>query len=174
MAISVNLLKESGFDEAMLGISLSFNAPVENMPARAEKLAMKGMGHSKFLESMMVWIDVRAPRYFWQEADTYRISSKQSQATMHTLTKKPLCQGDFAGGVPDQWIEDLNAKILAGDLFGAKRLLPESFLQRRIWCMSYKTLQNIVQQRKNHRLEEWREFCQEILKQVEHPSFLDQ
>jgi hypothetical protein len=39
--------------------------------------------------------------------------------------------------------------------------------------MNYKCLQNIINQRKNHRLPQWQIFCENVLNQVEHPEFLD-
>jgi len=77
------VIKEAGYEEALLGLSLSFNADLERMPKRAEKLAPLDKGHNKCLESIAVWLDVRAPRYWWQEYDTYRVGvTKQSESTM--------------------------------------------------------------------------------------------
>lgn len=39
------------------------------------------------------------------------------------------------------------------------QLLPQSFVQRRTVMLNYEVLANICRQRKNHRLPEWREFC---------------
>ena len=54
----------------------------------SEKLHDKDEGHNKFLESIIIWAEVTAPRYWWQEADTYRLSTKQSESTMHTLIEE--------------------------------------------------------------------------------------
>ncbi len=86
--LTVVKTEEAGYQSAMIGLAKSKKQPVENMPALAVKLAPKGLGHNKFLEAMVVWLDVRAPRYWWQEADTYRISTKQSESTMHTLVRE--------------------------------------------------------------------------------------
>lgn len=40
-----------------------------------------------------------------------------------------------------------------------KELLPETFMQKRIWMFSYQTLRRIYFQRRNHRLPQWRIFC---------------
>ena len=42
------------------------------------------------------------------------------------------------------------------------RLLPESWLQTRTWTANYEVLRNIYHQRKNHKLNEWNEFCKFI------------
>ncbi len=168
----VNLIREAGYDEALLGISLSYNS--KPSPKVAEKLAFKGDGHNKFLESIVVWLDVQASRGWWQQEATYRVGiTRQSESTMHTMTKHELTSSNFEGGIQVKALLDaLNLHIRAGDWLWVKRHLPESFLQRRIVCTNYATLQRMIRQRENHRLPEWPEFCRQVLEQVEHPGLL--
>jgi thymidylate synthase ThyX len=91
---------------------------------------------------------------------------------MHTLTKKQLTHGDFEIKIPDAWLEHLNILIAEKDWGKAKTLLPESFLQRRVVTINYKSLRNIVRQRQNHRLKEWVFFCESIKQQINHPEWL--
>ena len=42
------------------------------------------------------------------------------------------------------------------------QLLPSSYNQTRNVMMNYEVLANIYRQRKNHKLDEWREFCKWI------------
>lgn len=170
--ITVIKLNEAGFDEAMLGLSLNKNQPVENMPIVAFKLSKADGGHNKFLEHIIVWLDVTAPRWWWQQADTYRIASKSSQSTMHTILKRPLNQNDFQYPISEDTLSYLNQLIAAKDLERLKNELPEGFLQRRMWVVSYKTLRNILNQRGTHRMPEWQEFESHILNQVAHPELL--
>ena len=170
--IEVKVLREAGYEEAMFGISLNKNQPIENMPIVAARLSSFDGGHNKFLEQIEVWLDVKAPRHWWQEADTYRLSSKNSQSTMHTLMKRNIEQTDFEEKIPDSYLHFLNDTMKNDGLIKLKAYLPEGFMQRRMWKMSYKTLRNIIQQRKNHRLPHWKTFVEEILKQVEHPILL--
>jgi hypothetical protein len=44
-----------------------------------------------------------------------------------------------------------------------KRLLPESFLQKRTINTNYQQLLNIYKQRKNHELPEWKPICEWII-----------
>lgn len=44
------------------------------------------------------------------------------------------------------------------------QLLPSSFNQLRTCTMNFETLLNIYHSRKNHKLSEWRQFCDIILK----------
>lgn len=64
-------------------------------------------------------------------------------------------------------IRDPNERLIR-----IKQLLPESFLQRRMWCMSYKTLRNISVQRQSHRLIHWRSFLYQVYAQVKHRELL--
>lgn len=172
MAIEVKVLREAGYKEALYGISLNKNQPISNMPRVAKRLAHFDGGHNKFLEQIEVWLEVRAQRHWWQEADTYRLSSKNSESTMHTLMNRELEQSDFARPIPGAYLSFLNNIMREQGLIELKDYLPEGFLQKRMWKMSYKTLRNIVNQRRNHKLPGWKTFVEEILKQVEHPEFL--
>jgi hypothetical protein len=184
--LNVKKAHEAGYDAALLGLAHNKKQSPEKMSVVAEKLADKDGGHNKFLESIIVWLDVRAPRYFWQEADTFRLSTKQSESTMHTLTGELLeididnaksvsrfLEENFEPGSCSietlRWIYDA-AK--AGDLVAVKKRLPEGFLQTRMWCMNYKTLRNIILQRRTHRLPHWKEFIRQVIDQADHPELL--
>ena len=170
--MKVTILKEAGYEEALLGLSLSFNRPWSEMVRVSKGLYNKDGGHNKFLESIYVWLDVTAPRYWWAEADTYRLSTKQSESTIHTGMRRILTQEDFEGGmIPEDYLYYLNLLIEAGDFYTFKKSLPESFLQRRIWNMNYKTLRNILWQRKGHKLPEWGLFFVEVMAKIEHKEY---
>jgi hypothetical protein len=171
--VDVTILREAGYEEALLGLSLSYNRPVETMAGVAQRLCHKDGGHNKFLETMVVWLDITAPRYWWQQFDTYRVGmTKQSESTMHTLLRRPLRQDDFEGGIHPGTLSRLNALIAAREFEQVKRELPEAFVQRRIVCTNYKTLRNMVVQRATHRLGEWQVFCEALLGQLTHPAFI--
>ena len=169
----IKVLDERGYESALVGLSLSYRQKPEKMPEVARRLALKGGGHNKFLESIVLWLDITAPRYWWQQFDTYRVGvTKQSESTMHTMTKRPLTQGDFEHPIPTEALARLNELIANKDWRQVKWLLPESFLQRRIVCLNYMVLQRMIRQRATHKLEEWRAFIDQVLKQVAHPEFL--
>ena len=172
--MNVKILNECGYNEALTGLSLSYN--VEDTSALAQianKLAGKDGGHNKFLESMVVWIDIDAPRYWWSQFDTYRTgTSKQSESTMHTILKRQLVQEDFESPILRSTLEDLNFTIKLKNLDDIKNLLPEGFLQRRIVCTNYKVLRSIYKQRFTHKLPQWQTFCNTVLENVEFPEFI--
>ena len=182
--MQAKILSEHGYEEACLGLSLSWASNPERAKEILPKLAHKQGGHNKALESIMIWLDVDAPRYWWQEFDTYRVGvSKQSESTMHTITKRTLEYGDYSENVHPDIVHTLNEMIeeylyvedaeYKKQLFlDIKASLPEGFLQRRIVCRSYKTLQNMYVQRKNHRLPEWSIFFDDVFDELQHKEFI--
>lgn len=172
--MEVKVLREAGYNEALLGLSLSYNQPVEKMPRVASRLCDKGNGHNKFLESIAVWLDIHAPRYWWQQFDTYRLGmTKQSESTMHTMLSQPLSASDFEGEICQETIARLNTLLEQGEFLRLKRELPESFLQRRVVCTNYQTIRRIVSQRARHSLPEWQVFCDTLHTQLELHEFIE-
>lgn len=180
--MEIKILKECGYEEALLGIGLSYNVADTvtelELPAKLHQISCslynKEGGHNKFLESMIIWLDITAPRYLFAEIDTYRVgTSKQSESTMHTLLRKPFSQEMFQSPIPEIFIEELERVRIEKDFITLKNLLPEGFLQRRIWCLNYKVLRNIIFQRKNHRLTEWKIFCDYMINNVQHKEYFD-
>lgn len=180
----VRVLKESGWYEALFGLSLSFNviAPEvisgENtllsnekfikMQKVAETLAFKQGGHNKFLESMQVWLLVRGSLSFWKQFDTYRCGiTKQSESTMHTLKKRQLTEQDFTKET--FCIPSINNNMSIDEM---RDSLPSGFLECRVVNTNYKTLQNIIHQRQGHKSNKWNTFINMLLKQLQHPEYL--
>lgn len=177
---------EAGIDQALLGMALSYYdhaTPLhdwwdEDRKAKAYKraklLAFKQGGHNKFLESIQVWMTIQASRDFWSEFDTYRVGmTKQSASTMHTLTKRKATSADFAEGTTQVAIDNLNQLIEdKADISTIKKNLPEGWLQERMVCTNYKMLQNIYAQRHNHRLQQWRTFCEALVHHLHYPAFV--
>lgn len=190
-----------GIPEAWLGIGLSYGlTSTIHLPEFlhsdklnacqkvAWKLAHQQGGHNKFLESIILWLDVDAPRYWWQEFDTYRVGvTKQSESTIHTIMNAPLTPDDIEGGadyIAYSVIEAINdsRKRYATeqdadtkeDLFmQVKTSLPEGLLQRRIVCLNCKSLQNMYYQRHDHRLAQWYLFFADIYKDLEVSPYAD-
>ena len=171
--LDVKVIEEAGFNSAMIGISFNKDQTLLNMPRVAGKLAPKDFGHNKFLEQIIIWMVVRAPRYVWQEMDTFRLSSKSSQSTMHTILKNELQPNNFeCEDIDADYLTKLNEILNLGDLVKLKRMLTEGFMQKRMWMMSYKTLRNLIIQRRKHRLPHWQEFIKSVLSQVKNSELL--
>jgi len=180
--MKIKVLKECGYEEALLGLGLSYGLTDDEVSIGgvlsdrlirvSKNLCERDYGHNKFLESIQVWLDVTAPRYWHSEADTYRVgSTKQSQSTMHTLMKKPFTQEMFEKPIPNSVLMELEQLRKDNSFDELKNLLPEGFLQRRIWNVNYKVLRNIIAQRKKHKLQQWQYFCWYIYNNIEHQEF---
>lgn len=180
------ITQEAGYEQALMGMALSYfdhKVPLETWwdgpkiaraKARANSLAFRPGGHNKFLESIQVWMYIQAPRAFWSEFDTYRAGiTKQSSSTMHTLKKRTVDMSDFEPGTAPASIIAFNDVLRKKpDVTTLKLALPEGWLQERLVCTNYKVLQHIINQRHDHRLSQWPQFCKAVLDQVEHPEFL--
>ena len=184
----VRLMKEFGYEEALFGIGLSYGkvsgyaTPEEAMQhdewsrlcELAPKLASRGGGHDKFLRQIGVVLDITAPLYWWKQMDTYKVSTvAQSESTMHTLLKDLITKDCFESGhVPDFYIDFLEGVRQDGDFVTLNACLPQSWLQRRIWTGNYAVLKNIILQRENHKLPEWKFFFDALLPTLGHPELL--
>ena len=157
----------------------------------AKKLVKAGPEHRKFLRMIHVQVDVLAPRYWWAEMDKYKWVEANSSSTMHLITKRHLTIDDFtydrAAVIPlmnvidilNNAIDNYNDKSKTTEqreqyFVGIKQILPESYNQLRTIDANYEALLSIYNQRKNHRLTEWREFCQWVKTLLYMEEFLDE
>lgn len=126
---------------------------------------MTGMGHDKFLRFVTVIATIIAPRYWWQEFSTYHFAEMDSQSTMHRITKMNLseCCNEYVDKtiieIVQRCIDDYNNSPSEEKFLKIKANLPEGFEIGAGVCMNYATLKTMYQQRKSHRLPEWKQFC---------------
>lgn len=148
------------------------------------KLCKTGTDHRKFMRMIAVYVDVTAPLYWWKEFDTYKVGTvANSCSTMHKIADKEFTLDDFSHEhlilyeVDDEicrdfkdtlecTIDDLN---VARELYLETKdkeywwqiiqLLPSSYNQKRTVMLNYEVLANMYHSRKNHKLDEWHEFC---------------
>ena len=149
----------------------------ENDLTLMKKLVNAGTDHSKFMRMVNVTCDITAPMFWWSEYDTYKVGTvRNSCSKMHTIHIKPFDIDDFTHEGCDKIpaaIDTLmyvvgeceHLRKLYNDTEQKKywraiiELLPESFNMRATVQMNYAVLQNIYHSRRNHRLDEWRDFC---------------
>ena len=159
----------------------------DNDLALMQRLSNAGTDHRKFMRMMPVFVRITAPLYWWKEADTYKIGTvANSCSTMHKIQEKEFTLDDFSHehlvktNLLDIIIDDLNSNRTIyndydnqSDEFKAKfskkdvwwqmiQLLPSSYNQTRNVMLNYEVLANMYHSRKNHKLDEWREFCKWI------------
>lgn len=149
------------------------------------KLAKAGSVHGKFRRMITVYVDITAPLYWWKEFDTYKVGTvANSCSTMHKIHAKEFTLGDFSFENVDPWYKEqlngivcslnqernnfnnprLNEKQRRRAWYTMIQLLPSSYNQKRTVTLNYEVLSNIYQYRREHKLDEWREFCQWIEK----------
>ena len=149
----------------------------DNDLALMKKLVSAGTDHSKFMRMINVTVDITAPMFWWSEYDTYKVGTvRNSCSKMHTIHIKPFDIGDFTHEGCDKIpaaIDTLmyvvgeceHLRKLYNDTEQKKywraiiELLPESFNMRATVQLNYAVLRNMYHARKNHPLDEWRDFC---------------
>lgn len=144
-----------------------------------KRLVHAGPSHRKFLRQIFVSVDITAPLYWWKEFDTYKVGTvANSCSTMHKIHDKEFTLDDFS-------VEHLNDDVLNKpfkDIISCLnffrqlyvqdhdkdswwqmiQLLPSSYNQKRTVTMNYENLLNIYETRRNHKLDEWKDFCKWI------------
>ena len=150
----------------------------ENDLTLMKKLVSAGTDHSKFMRMINVICDITAPLYWWKEFDTYKVGTvRNSCSTMHTITEKEFTLDDFSHEhllfiSENQLMGAIDAlNYFRNEYLKTKsksywweiiQLLPSSYNQRATVQMNYAVLRNMYHARKNHPLDEWREFCKWI------------
>ncbi len=151
----------------------------ENDLSLATRLRKAGTAdHRKYLRQIFVSVDILAPMYWWKEYDTYKVATvANSTSTMHKIHSKPFELDDFShdhlGNVELelfktyvhsletirlQYIDTKDRELW----YALIQMLPSSYNQLRTCTFNYETLINIYKSRKNHKLDEWKEFCKWI------------
>lgn len=144
-----------------------------------KRLVHAGPSHRKFLRQIFVSVDITAPLYWWKEFDTYKVGTvANSCSTMYKIHDKEFTLDDFS-------VEHLNDDVLnkpfkdiisclnffrqlyiqdhdKDNWWQMIQLLPSSYNQKRTVTMNYENLLNIYETRRNHKLDEWKDFCKWI------------
>lgn len=149
------------------------------------KLVKGGPVHAKFRRMIAVYVDITAPLYWWKEFDTYKVGTvANSCSTMHKIHDKRFEMSDFSTdhllpasfkclGFTVKTLNEYRDLYLGYDGFKSKygehdkkdywwqmiQLLPSSYNQKRTVMLNYEVLAGIYPMRKNHKLDEWGEFC---------------
>ena len=162
----------------------------ENDLKLAQRMIGAGTDESKFMRQIFISMDIEAPLYFWKEADTYKIATvSNSCSTMHKITSSEITEENYSfDPEPDKPLTDLptddyvrildikNRAVVDAEWLRKKynetkdkrywreliQILPCGWNQKRTWTGNYQNLRNMYFARKNHKLIEWRQFCQII------------
>jgi hypothetical protein len=138
-------------------------------------LSKAGTEHGKFMRMINITFDIEAPLYYWKEFDTYKVgTTRNSCSTMHKIQSKEFTLNDFSCEhlnedsirglgtivqILNKYRGDFNSTKNKDNWWQMIQLLPSSYNQKATISTNYAVLKNIYHQRKNHKLDEWREFC---------------
>ena len=167
-------------------MAVDHNKTNSEITDRTKSLGRTGMGegHDNFLSGIVVNFDLTITNKMWVEAERYHFFQiVSSQSTMHRISKIGENRNNFDSHVDSRTLSILNEKIAEYNRLSSlattddlnvtqKRdeLLKEAYLDilmnvpaglkltARI-STNYRQLKTIYYQRKNHRLPEWRKFC---------------
>ena len=142
-----------------------------------KRLRNAGVDHRKFMRMITVYMDIECPLYWWKEFDTYKISTvTNSCSTMHKIHSKEFTLDNFS----HEHLSDFNRNVVLDGVIIKQlnkvrecyletkdkeywwqmiQLLPSSYNQKRTVLLNYEVLANMYKSRKNHKLDEWRQFC---------------
>lgn len=138
---------------------------------RSDKLAKNppGSGHNNFLKGIGVSFNLTFTKQAWSEAERYSwFDLVSSQSTIHRLSQFDLDQA-YLDYVDDEMIrrcKELQENFLENSTNeNYLKLLYSSPAGIKLTCRintNYLQLKTIYHQRKNHKLPEWRKFCEWI------------
>jgi hypothetical protein len=170
---------------------------------RLEKLGTTGVGegHDQALTGCIVQFDLYAPLYMWKQIQRYHfIDYISSQSTMHRLLSfdvKSQCTSDtdpvilerYQQLIDEYWkfATELESGLVPQSVEYMKQMeqekkkkwrtlvasLPSGFVLGATMTTNYRQLKTIYYQRKNHKLNEWKEFCKWIEKLPHSDLFID-
>lgn len=152
------------------------------------KLAAGGPVHAKYRRMIVVYVDILAPLYWWKEFDTYKVGTvANSCSTMHKIADKKFTLNDFSNehllenDMDIDWGDEIPFSLLMSIVNALNtyrhmynetkdkkwwwqiiQLLPSSYNQKRTVMLNYEVLANIYKHRKDHKLDEWIDFCKWI------------
>lgn len=154
-----------------------------------EQLSKAGTDHRKYMRMMPVYARITAPLYWWKEFDQYKVGTvSNSCSTMHKIADKEFTKEDFSCehldllNIAPSYDVNFNYPLVTAIKYlnSARekfiktkdkaywwqmiQSLPSSYNQTRNVMLNYEVLANMYHSRKNHKLDEWKEFCKWIEK----------
>ena len=189
----------SGKDISIISEDNELRTKLHNV---AKRISVIGGGENKFLRQISVIIDLKTSFAHFKQFDTYKVgTTAQSESSMHTILKNEITEDmfdmDYQSEEGREFLRNtiipfLNERrksymSLENDLSLSEEerkekrkeiwydiidVLPSSWYQRRIVTLNYAVIQNIISKRWNHKLYQWKEFCEEVMKQVKHPDLI--
>lgn len=128
-----------------------------------------GSGHDQFLTGIVVQFNLTLTNKAWVEAERYHfLDFVSSQSTMHRIAKFDLDQAYISYVDPrmvevmKELVAQYNADPTPNKYLRVLYSNPSGFRLTARMTTNYRQLKTIYRQRRNHRLPEWRAFCEWI------------
>ena len=132
--------------------------------------AVAGSGHDCFTKGITVQFDLQVPEYIWRQLDRYHfIDYVSSQSKMHRILKMDIDKAcnkyvldstkETLKNLIDTYnreINDLDKKELFNHIIANT---PSGIMLTARMTTNYLQLKSIVNQRSNHKMQEWRLLC---------------
>ena len=125
-----------------------------------------GTGHDQFLTGIIVQFDLTFSIKVWTEAERYHFFDfVSSQSTMHRVAQFDIekqCNEYVHFGtisIVKGLVDCYNADPTPENYLRLLYNIPVGFMLTARMTTNYRQLKTIYQQRKTHRLPEWRDFC---------------
>lgn len=177
-----------GLEESIRGAKFPMSVDISKLNSELtpgiEKLAISnaGEGHDQWLTGVIVQFDLTFTVKAWTEAERYHFFDfVSSQSTMHRITRFDLDKA-YIEYVDSRIIEIMKEKVAEYNALVARaeegdNSVKDEMTQKYLEILynnpcgfkltarmttNYRQLKTIYKQRKNHRLPEWREFCEWI------------
>lgn len=173
-----------GIENAVRGSKFPMATSTEELNGeivpRTMKLAAceRGSGHDQFMTGIIVQFDLTFTVKAWTEAERYHFFDFiSSQSTMHRIAKFDLAHqySEYTDkrmiAIMDELKEKYNETQDPEDYLRLLYSNPCGFKLTAAMTTNYRQLKTIYAQRKDHRLPEWREFCQWI-ETLPHAEFI--
>ncbi|HSQ90185.1 hypothetical protein [Romboutsia sp.] len=158
--------------------SNQYKIPVDGDVKRAKVLSgcKPGTGHDCFLKGIIVQFDVKASEYWYRQADRYTwFDYVSSQSKMHRLLKMDIDENC------NEWVDARIKAVLMEKICKYNQMVedggytklqlsyafqevvsncPSGFMLTARKTTNYLQLKTMYNQRKGHKLQEWRVFCE--------------
>lgn len=171
---------EDSIRRAKFPMSVDVNSLNYELTKGIKSLAQtdKGEGHDNWLNGIIVQFDLTFSNKAWVELERYHfIDFISSQSTMHRITKFDLNKSynkyvdKRIIDIMKEKVQEYNSYLDSYEMSRAKanemylEILysnPAGFMLTAGMTTNYRQLKTIYSQRRNHRLPEWRQFCEWI------------
>ena len=176
--------KVYGLEESIAASKYSFSTNPDDCTPEITKTVLrlaqspKGSGEDTFLNGIIAQFDLTLSEKAWPEAQRYNwLSFVSSQSTMHCIMKLDLEEQC------NEYVYECTKRQLKHDIEKYNECpseelflqiiynIPSGFRLTARMTTNYRQLKTIYDQRRKHRLPEWREFCEFIEQEFPHSEF---